>query len=577
MDVKSALSGAIEADVLEVPFTGHLLLERPLFNKGTAFTAEERREFRLLGLLPPHQETLEQQVARAYEAYQEKPNDLERHIYLRQLQDNNETLFYRLLLDRLAELMPIIYTPTVGLACERFSHIIRRPRGLFLAYSERDALDDILENAASPRVEVIVVTDGERILGLGDQGAGGMGIPIGKLSLYTACAGIHPATTLPILLDVGTNNEDRLNDPLYIGWRHERIAGDEYDGFVDAFVRAIKRRFPGVLLQWEDFAQGNASRLLQRYRDQLCTFNDDIQGTAAVTTGALLAAVAVTGQRLRDQRVAILGAGSAGCGIAEQLVAAMVEEGLPEPEARARFFLIDRPGLLHDGLEDLRPFQRRLVQPRARIAGWRPGEGRPIGLLEVVEHAQPTILIGASGQPGAFTEAAIRAMARHVDRPVIFPLSNPTSRVEAAPADLIAWTDGRALVATGSPFADVSYGGRRHPIAQCNNSYVFPGLGLGIRAVGARRVSDALLMAAARALAEASPARHDPAAALLPPLAESRRVAREIARAVAAAALADGLAEPSPSAPIERLVDAKMWQPRYLPMRRSDEMTPARR
>src|SRR5262249_9046093 len=295
MDVKSALSGAIETDVLEVPFTGHLLLERPLFNKGTAFTAEERRAFRLLGLLPPHEETLEQQVARAYEAYQEKPNDLERHIYLRQLQDNNETLFYRLLLDHLAELMPIIYTPTVGLACERFSHILRRARGLFLAYSERAEIDAVLGNAASPQVEVIVVTDGERILGLGDQGAGGMGIPIGKLSLYTACGGIHPATTLPILLDVGTNNEDRLNDPLYIGWRQRRVAGPDYDEFVDAFVQAVKRRFPGVLLQWEDFAQGNAYRLLERYRDQLCTFNDDIQGTAAVTTGALLSAVGVTG------------------------------------------------------------------------------------------------------------------------------------------------------------------------------------------------------------------------------------------------------------------------------------------
>src|SRR4051794_15312681 len=332
MDIQSALSRAIDADVLEVPFGGHLLLERPLFNKGTAFTQQERRTFGLLGLLPPGEETLEEQVARSYEAYGAKDNDLERHIYLRQLQDHNETLFYRLLLDHLAELMPIIYTPTVGLACERFSHILRRPRGLFIAYSERDDIDAILGNPASPQVEVIVVTDGERILGLGDQGAGGMGIPIGKLSLYSACGGIHPATTLPILLDVGTNNEERLNDPLYIGWRHERIDGAEYDAFVDAFVQAVTRRFPRVLLQWEDFAQGNANRLLERYRDQLCTFNDDIQGTAAVATGALLAAVAAAGERLSDQRVAILGAGSAGCGIAEQLVAAMGEEGLPAAE-----------------------------------------------------------------------------------------------------------------------------------------------------------------------------------------------------------------------------------------------------
>jgi malate dehydrogenase (oxaloacetate-decarboxylating) len=568
MDIKSVLSGTIAADILEVPFVGHLLLERPLFNKGTAFTAEERRAFGLLGLLPPIQETLDEQAARAFEAYGDKPTDLERHIYLRQLQDANETLFYRLLLDHLGEMMPIVYTPTVGLACERFSHIYRRPRGLFISYPERDDIDAILENAASPQVEVIVVTDGERILGLGDQGAGGMGIPIGKLSLYTACGGIHPATTLPILLDVGTNNEERLRDPLYIGWRHERIGGHDYDTFVDSFVQAVKRKFPRVLLQWEDFAQAHAGPLLDRYRDQLCTFNDDIQGTAAVTTGTLLAAVVAAGARLRDQRVAILGAGSAGCGIAEQLVAAMVDEGLPEAEARANFFLVDRPGLLHDGLEGLRPFQRKLAQPQGRVAPWRSAEGRPIGLLDVVTHARPTILIGTSGQPGTFTEEVVRAMATYADRPIIFPLSNPTSRAEATPADLIAWTDGRALVATGSPFGDVDHGGRRYPVAQCNNSYIFPGLGLGILASGARRVSDGMFMAAARALADYSAARRDPAGLLLPPLAESRRVSRAIALAVATAALREGLAESRQGDELERLIDAKMWGPRYLPMRR---------
>jgi malate dehydrogenase (oxaloacetate-decarboxylating) len=571
MDVKSAISGAIEAephDVLEVPFTGQLLLDRSLFNKGTAFTPAERRELGLLGLLPPHQETLEQQVRRAHEALQDKPTDLERHIYLRQLQDSNSTLFYRLLLDHLAELMPIIYTPTVGLACERYSHIIRRPRGLFIAYPERNDIDTILDNASSPHVEVIVVTDGERILGLGDQGVGGMGIPIGKLALYSACGGINPGITLPILLDPGTNNRERLDDPLYIGWRHERVTGDEYDTFVDAFVQAVKRKFPGVLLQWEDFAQHNATRLLERYRDQLCTFNDDIQGTAAVTTGALLAAVAVTGRRLAEHPVAILGAGSAGCGIAEQLVAAMVEEGLPEPEARARFFLVDRNGLIHDGMDGLLPFQRKLAQPRDRVIGWRPAVDKPIGLLEVIEHAHPTILIGTSGQPHTFTEEAVRAMSRHADRPIIFPLSNPTSRAEAAPADLIAWTDGRGLVATGSPFDDVEYGGRRYPIAQCNNSYVFPGIGLGVRAIRARRVGDAMFMAAARALADTAPARRDPAGALLSPLSDSRRVARTIAIAVAGAARREGLADSSATGDIETLVDAKVWQPRYLTMRR---------
>jgi malate dehydrogenase (oxaloacetate-decarboxylating) len=568
MDVKLSRSDSIDSDVLEVPFSGQLLLECPLLNKGTAFTASERRELGLLGLLPPHEDTIEDQVSRAYEAYQDKPTDLERHIYLRQLQDNNETLFYRLLLDHLAELMPIIYTPTVGLACERFSHIIRRPRGLFLAYPERGEVEAILDNAVAPRVEVIVVTDGERILGLGDQGAGGMGIPIGKLSLYTACGGINPATTLPILLDVGTNNRDRLDDPLYIGWKHERITGADYDDFVDAFVQGVQRKFQGVLLQWEDFSQGNAYRLLDRYRDRMCTFNDDIQGTAAVTTGALLAAVKVTGERLRDQRVAILGAGSAGCGIAEQLVAAMAEEGLSESEARGRFFLLNRQGLLHDEMDDLRSFQRKLAQPKDRVIGWRPAEGRPIGLAEVITHARPTILIGVSGQPNAFPEPVIRAMARQTSRPIIFPLSNPTSRTEATPADLLGWTDGRALIATGSPFDEVSYGGRRYPIAQCNNSYVFPGIGLGILAAKARRVSDAMFMAAARALADTAPARWEPAGALLPPLAESRRVARTIALSVAAAARREGLAGVSPSDDLERLVDEKMWFPAYRPMRR---------
>jgi malate dehydrogenase (oxaloacetate-decarboxylating) len=393
-----------------------------------------------------------------------------------------------------------------------------------------------------------------------------MGIPIGKLSLYTACGGIHPATTLPILLDVGTNNEERLRDPLYLGWRHERISGSDYDQFVDAFVQAVKRKFPRVLLQWEDFAQTHAAPLLERYRDQLCTFNDDIQGTAAVTTGTLLAAVARVGGRLRDQRVAILGAGSAGCGIAEQLVAAMVEEGLSEAEARSRFFLIDRPGLLHDGLEGLRPFQRKLAQPKDRVASWRPAEGQPIGLLAVVKNARPTILIGASGQPGTFTEEVVRAMTTYAERPIIFPLSNPTSRAEATPADLIAWTDGRALIATGSPFEDVIHAGRRYPIAQCNNSYIFPGLGLGILASGAERVSDSMFMAAARALADDSTASRDASAPLLPPLAESRRVSRAIALAVAAAAQRDGFAAPRGGEELERLVDAKMWQPRYLPI-----------
>ncbi len=552
---------------IDAPYGGRALLIQPLLNKGTAFTEQERRDLGLLGLLPPIEETLEEQAIRAYEAYGAKPTDLERHIYLRQLQDANETLFYKVLLDHLEEMAPIIYTPTVGLACEQFSHIFRRPRGLFISYPEREHIEEILSNAPVAPVEVIVVTDGERILGLGDQGAGGMGIPIGKLSLYTACGGISPATTLPILLDVGTNNPDRLADPLYIGWRHERIAGAEYDAFIELFVTSVMKRFPGVLLQWEDFAQAHAGAILERYRDRLCTFNDDFQGTAAVTTGTIAAAARSIGGRLRDQRVAILGAGSAGCGIAEQLVRALVADGLTERDARDRFYMVDRDGLLHDASPGLKPFQQPLAQPRARVAGWKPGPSGRLGLLEVVEHASPTILIGASGQPGTFTEAVVRAMASRVERPIILPLSNPTSRAEAQPRDLIAWTDGRALVATGSPFADVTWDGKPRRISQCNNSYIFPGVGLGVLAAGATRVTDRMFMAAADALASASPGPGDPAGAILPPLAESRAVSRTIALAVAAAAVTDGVADPHSPEQLEKLVDARIWAPRYRRMR----------
>ncbi|MEW6542720.1 MAG: NAD-dependent malic enzyme [Nitrospirota bacterium] len=546
----------------EVPLSGHWLLDQPLFNKGTAFTEQERRDLGLLGLLPPHVDTVEEQLARAYDAYRRKDSDLERHIFLRALQDENETLFYRLTLEHIEEMMPIIYTPVVGEACQHFSRIYRHPRGLFIAYPERDAMDQILANVIARRVEVIVVTDGERILGLGDQGAGGMGIPIGKLSLYTLCGGIHPATTLPILLDVGTNNQEALRAPLYLGWRHERVRGNEYDEFIELFVRGVVRRFPNVLLQWEDFAQANAGRLLDRYRDRLCTFNDDIQGTASVTTGTMLAAVKVTSSKLRDQRVVTVGAGSAGCGISEQLCAAMVREGLSEREARSRFWLIDRQGLLREGLT-LLPFQEKFVQPRAALAGWKLARPDRVELADVVANVRPTILIGASGVPGVFTEPVVREMARHVGRPIIFPLSNPTERAEAKPADLLAWTDGNALVATGSPFEPVSFRGRTVPIAQCNNSYIFPGLGLGVLAVGAKRVTDGMFMAASLALAECAPALQSREAPLLPPLTEIRSVSRRIALAVAAEAQRAGLAAPTSRDELERLVEGKMWAPRY--------------
>ncbi|MEO1190498.1 MAG: NAD-dependent malic enzyme [Pseudomonadota bacterium] len=549
--------------VLETWEAGADLIDSPLLNKGTAFTQEERLAFGLEGLIPPQEESLDLQAQRAYQAFSRKHDDLERHIYLRALQDTNEVLFYRLLQDHLAEMMPIIYTPVVGQACQLFSEIYRRPRGLFIAYPERERIDQILANAPQQDVSVIVVTDGERILGLGDQGAGGMGIPIGKLSLYTACGGISPFRTLPIVLDVGTNNQERLDDPFYIGWRNNRITGADYEAFVDLFVQAVKRRWPKVLLQFEDFAQTHAAPLLARYRDQLCTFNDDIQGTAAVAVGTLMAAVKVAGQSLTEQRIAVFGSGSAGCGIAEQLVQAMVQEGLSEAEARARFFMIDRPGLLHDGLDGLLPFQTRLLQPQSKVAGWATAADGSISLMDVMRQAKPTVLLGVSGQPGRFTQEIIQEMAAHCARPIVFPLSNPTSRIEALPADLLAWTEGRALVATGSPFKPVALKGQSFPIAQCNNSYIFPGMGLGILACGATRVSDAMFMAAAGALAGEAPAVKQGSGALLPPLSQVREVAFAIARAVARQAAADGHAEALSPAALEARLKDVAWLPVY--------------
>ena len=451
----------------------------------------------------------------------------------------------------------------MGTACQKFSEIYRRPRGLFISYPERDRIEEMLDNTPVEKLEAIVVTDGERILGLGDQGAGGMGIPIGKLSLYTACGGVDPATTLPITLDVGTNNEERLKDPLYIGWRHERITGDDYYDFVDRFVQALKRKHPQVLLQFEDFARPHANPLLQRYRDQLCTFNDDIQGTAAVTLGTLLAATKVAGKPLKEMNVAIFGAGSAGCGIAEQLVAAMKKQGLDDRQARSRFFMFDRPGLLHDGLEGLPDFQQRLAQPADRVADWARDDQGHITLQETVARAKPNILIGVSGQPNTFSEAVIREMARQVDRPIIFPLSNPTSRIEAQPADLITWTEGQALVATGSPFDPVTYKGQSFEFAQCNNAYIFPGMGLGIVATKARRVSDDMFMAASEALSAAAPAVQGTGSSLLPKLGEIRAVGLKIATAVAKQAVSEGLTEARSDTETEALVANKVWEAAY--------------
>jgi malate dehydrogenase (oxaloacetate-decarboxylating) len=556
------------ATQIETGLTGYDLINMPLLNKGTAFSKAERDVFGLHGLLPPHIGSLDDQVARRLKVLRAFDTDFERYAFLRELQDTNETLFYAILVRNLEELLPLVYTPTVGEGCQRFSEIWQKPRGVFLSWPNKHRISQILADPRFDRIRVIVVTDGERILGLGDQGAGGMGISIGKLALYTGCGGIRPEQALPVLLDVGTNNQQRLDDPLYIGWRHARITGAEYDEFVEEFVAAVIARWPHVLLQWEDFAGYHASTLLTRYRDRLCTFNDDIQSTAAVAAATLMAAITVTGVPLTQQRIALVGAGSAGCGIAALLLQAMVEAGISEDKARTRFFAIDRPGLLLEGMADITPAQRPFVQRGEAVAGWtleKPGE---IGLFDVVSNAKPTVLIGVSGVAGAFTEAAIRTMAKHVERPIIFPLSNPTSRSEATAEQIVTWTDGRALIGTGSPFAPVTWQGKTISINQTNNSYIFPGMGLGILASGARRVTDAMFMAAAKVVAGMSPASTGEPGRLLPPVAQLRAVALAIAKAAARQAQADGVAEPCDAATLDARIAAYVWEPRYLPYRK---------
>jgi malate dehydrogenase (oxaloacetate-decarboxylating) len=552
---------------IETSLRGQVLLDNPLLNKGSAFSPDERRELGLIGLLPLHSSTMAEQLARTYENYQRKESDLERYLFLTALQDRNETLFYRLLQEHITEMMPIIYTPTVGEGCWQYSHVFRRPRGLYLSYPHRDEIPSLLDNAPSEKVEVIVVTDGGRILGLGDLGVGGMGIPIGKLSLYTLCAGIHPATTLPILLDVGTDNRDLLDDPLYLGWRHERVRGQQYDEFIDAFVRTVEQKFPQVLLQWEDFSKQNASRLLERYRDRFCTFNDDIQGTGAVTVAGLCAAMKLTQAKLVEQRIVILGAGSSAIGICDQIVAAVIHAGYSEHDAKQALWLVDSKGLVHQGRSDLETSKQKYAQPMQRMAEWAVTNKTSFTFADVVKNMHPTILIGTSAQAGAFSEDIVREMAKHVPRPVIFPLSNPTSRSEATPSDLLKWTDGGALVATGSPFPQTSYAGRLIRTGQCNNAFIFPGVGLGVIASGASRVTDAMFVVGARVLSDFSPALHDPDAALYPTLENVREISRKVAVAVGVEAQRTGLARPTCTEELERNVTNKMWQPRYVPLR----------
>jgi malate dehydrogenase (oxaloacetate-decarboxylating) len=541
--------------------TGQDLLFDALKTKGTAFTNAERRKFGLLGLLPTAEKTLTQQVEHCWAEFSTRREGLDRHIYLRALQDRNETLFYRVLRDHIAETMPIVYTPTVGEACERFSEIYRRPRGLFVSYPDRAELREVLRNRPQREVDVIVVTDGQRILGLGDQGIGGMGIPIGKLSLYTLIGGIDPARTLPIVLDVGTDNVELLEDPQYLGWRHRRIDDDEYYAFIDEFVAAVHEELPDVLLQWEDFATAHALPILERYRDKLLTFNDDIQGTAAVALGALHGAANVARRPLCQQQVVMLGAGSAGMGVLDMVQREMVAQGLSEQAALGQIWVVDVNGLLTDDRTDLSSEQRRFAQPAARAAGW--GLSGPAQLADVVHHVDVGVLLGLSTAAGAFTEEIVRELAGKTERPIIFPLSNPTSRAEAHPAELDAWTDGRALIATGSPFAPLHTDGVERPIAQCNNVYIFPAMGLAVTAAQATRVTDEMMRVAASTLGDASPALVDPNAPLLPAWTDVPEVAVRIAHAVGLQAVVDGVAPERTAEQLTERIAQVRWTPEY--------------
>jgi len=554
---------------LYIRYAGPILLETPLLNKGSAFSDRERQVFNLEGLLPQHIETIEEQTARAYSQYSQFEDSLDKHIYLRNIQDTNETLYYSLITKHLEEMTPIIYTPTVGLACQMFSRIYRRKRGIFLSYPDRERMDYMLQNATKQNVKVIVVTDSERILGLGDQGIGGMGIPIGKLALYSACGGISPAHTLPVALDVGTNNQALLDDPMYMGWRHKRIVGDDYFEFVDSFIRVVKDRWPNALVQFEDFAQGNATPLLKKYQNKLCCFNDDIQGTACVTVGTLLASCHAQKTALKDHRVVFVGAGSAGCGIAAQIVAHMKQEGLSEQQALSQIYLTSSQGLVTTDMERLRDFQTEFAKERADVANWSSNGTNKISLLDVVREVKPTILVGVSGQPGLMSEEIIKTMYKSCNKPIVLPLSNPTSQVEAQPADVIEWTEGNAIVATGSPFDPVEHMGKTHTIAQCNNAYIFPGIGLGVIAVKSKRVTERMFMAASEALASCSPLVKGESNKLLPSLSEIRGVSSVIAIAVAKQAMADGVAPEIPDDKLESRIKSSFWMPEYREYRRN--------
>ncbi|PGZ46761.1 NAD-dependent malic enzyme [Bacillus anthracis] len=548
---------------LETTLRGVEVLSTPLLNKGVAFTQEEREELGLKGLLPPAVLTLEEQARRAYEQFCSQPDDLLKNVYLTALHDRNEVLFYRILTDHLREMLPIVYTPTVGVAIQRYSHEYRKPRGVYLSINDPSGIEEAFANigATAENIDLVVVTDGEGILGIGDWGVGGINIAIGKLAVYTAAVGIDPSRVLPVILDVGTNREELLNNPFYIGNRHPRITGEAYDEFIDTFVRAVNKQFPKALLHWEDFSSRNARKILDKYRHDICTFNDDIQGTGAVSLAAVLSAVKASGVPLSEHRVVVFGAGTAGIGIADQVRDAMVRVGVSEEESYKRFWCIDRNGLVTDNMEDLLDFQMPYARKEAEVSEWK--QNGVIGLAEVVKHVKPTILIGTSTVAGAFKEEIVKEMASHVERPIILPMSNPTPLAEAKPADLIKWTEGRALVATGSPFEPVTYNGVTYVIGQSNNALIFPGLGLGTIVVRASVMTDGMFAAAAEAVASMVDT-SQPGAPILPEVEELRNISEMVAIEVAKVAVAEGVARENLSDnDIKIAVKEAIWEPEY--------------
>lgn len=554
---------------LETGLTGKLLLTTPELNKGSAFTHEERIRLDLVGKLPAHVETLDEQVQRYYEQYKLLPNNLSKNKYLNSLRQHNNVAFFKLVTQHLDEMLPIVYTPTIGDAVKNYSFQFDSPRGLHFSYEEADNVEMMMNSISYPDVELVVISDGEGVLGIGDWGTGGVDICVGKAMVYTLCGGVNPRHILPIQIDVGTNNKTLLNDPMYLGWRHRRIEGKEYDDFINLVFNAIVKKFPKIFIHCEDFGISNARKILSHYQDKLCLFNDDIQGTGATALACVLSGLKVTGGQLADQRFVIFGAGTAGVGIADQLVNALVSSGLSREEAYRRFWLIDKPGLLLDNMSDLHDFQQLYARPSGE---WSAYEGSSVRLQAVIEAIKPTVLIGSSAVAGAFSKAIIESMSSATPRPMIFPLSNPNSRVEATPQDIYEWSNGKAIVATGSPFDDVIFNEKRIRISQCNNAFIFPGLGLGVLASEASRVTANMISQAALALADCSPFIHDPDGSLLPSFDRALSVSKDVALAVAQAAAEDGVARIKPDVDYQARIAAIYWKPEYLPYHLNPEL-----